>query len=349
MDIKFFKLGVDDDISGGCYFRQSVSPDQAEAVIVSATWSVTADDSSGAAYAPDAIIEASAHLPLYDIPSGESLEGRVATADVDYDIQEWSQQLSADAAKVITAASDGEPISGDYFQRRITRINDANRRMRGSVAHEVGKWLDAGKGVGIVGGSHSVSVGAAHAAANRNEGLGVLVLDAHCDLLGVEQTIFDYTHRSVVRNMIESIPTLGRIVEVGVREAERSEIERAEEAGNITLFTADRLAAERFEGRTWAEQCREIVAVLPPKVYISVDVDAFAMECFPHTGSPVAGGIGFDEAVYLFNTVAAEREIVAFDLTEVVPRLESGIDAKMGAQLLSRLCGAMLRSKNRKK
>ncbi len=345
MDINFFKLGSADDIAGGCYFRQSTAPEDAEAVIVSAPWSVTAGDNAGATYAPDAVIEASAATPLYDMASGEALNGRIATADIDYDIQEWSQQLNSDAEKVLSAVADGDSTTGDYLQRRITRINDGNRRMRGSVAHEVGKWLDKGKAVGVVGGSHSVSVGAIHAVANRNAGVGVLVLDAHCDLLDAEQSIFEYTHRSVMRNVVESVPDLGPIAIVGVREAARSEIEFAEKHKGITVYAADRLTAERFDGCTWAEQCRRIIGLLPAKVYISVDVDALSADCFPHTGAPVAGGMTFGETVYLLNAVAAEREIVAFDLTEIVPRLESGIDAKMGAQLLARLCGAMLKSK----
>jgi agmatinase len=55
----------------------------------------------------------------------------------------------------------------------------------------------------------------------------------------------------------------------------------------------------------------------------------------------------FDQAVALINRVAESgREIIGFDLTEIVPVMDSGVDAAVGARLLVKLCAAALKSKN---
>jgi agmatinase len=120
----------------------------------------------------------------------------------------------------------------------------------------------------------------------------------------------------------------------------------AEQHPKITMFCHEKLTAERFSGRSWAEVCDTVVAQLPSKVYISFDIDALSPECCPHTKRPVAGGMTFDEAVCLINRVAESgREIVGFDLTEIVPVTESGVDAAVGARMLVKLCAAALCSK----
>ena len=42
--------------------------------------------------------------------------------------------------------------------------------------------------------------------------------------------------------------------------------------------------------------------------------------------------------------VASGRRIVGFDVTEVVPKLQSGADALVGARMLAKLCAASLKS-----
>jgi agmatinase len=81
--------------------------------------------------------------------------------------------------------------------------------------------------------------------------------------------------------------------------------------------------------------CDKIIAELPQKVYVSLDIDGLTIECSPHTGTSVAGGLRFPEVVYLLGKVVdSGREIVGFDLTEVVPDLEDKTDAAVAARLL---------------
>ena len=348
MDINsIFKLSSSDE-AGGYYFDDRVSAEQAQIVIVSAPWSVTVDYGRGAAYAPDAILDASARIGLYDAASGLSLAGKVATAEADYDILELSEQLGSDAQKVVSHVEDGGSITGEYFARKLARVNGGAKRMHASVQSQVERWASEGKIVGVVGGEHSVSFGAVKAMSRRYEGLGVLMIDAHCDLRG-EGRIFDYSHDSVARNIIDELPQVAKIVEVGVRDFSEEEVNFAAKSDRLRLFMHEHIMAERYRGKLWATQCAEIVAQLPQTVYVSLDVDALTIESCPSTCRPVPGGIAFNEVVYLLNAVVdSGRKIVGFDITEVVPKIEYTHDATVGARMLVKMCGAALKGKTKR-
>lgn len=346
MDINIFKhLGmVGGDDNGGYYFRDAVSTDDGAVVIVSAPWAVTSADGEGASYAPDAIIDASTTIGLYDAVTGVSIEGRVATAEIDYDIQESSQQLGADAGKVLSHIEDGGSVSGDFFGRKLARINTGFRHMHASVARDVARYASQGKIVGVVGGDHSVSFGAIRAISECCEGVGVLFLDAHCDM-GGDSRIFDYSHRSIARNILEEIPAVSHVTMVGVRDCVERDVLELRKCDRASLFLAESIAAARFGGRTWRECCADVIATLPQTVYVSMDVDVLAPDCCPNTVRPVPGGLSFDEVAFLLGEIAAsDRRIVGFDVTEVVPKLQSGADALVGARMLAKLCAASLKS-----
>ena len=60
---------------------------------------------------------------------------------------------------------------------------------------------------------------------------------------------------------------------------------------------------------------------------------------------PVAGGLGFNQAVWLLDTlVRSGRRIVGFDVVEVTPAREERIDAITGARVLWKLCNLTLKS-----
>lgn len=340
-----FSLSSSDNDNGGYYFRDATPTADAPIVLVSAPWAVTSAAGQGAVYTPDAIIDASTHLSLYDVVSDTSIDGKVATAEVDYDLQESSLQLGGDAAKVVAHIEDGGALTGDYFARKVVRINLGFRDMHRSVGKRVFRFASKGKIVGIVGGDHSVAFGAVRSISSVYPQMGVLFIDAHSDLRPSGK-IFDYSHLSVARNIVDEIPAVSKLVQVGVRDMSREEIDFAKNHPKVTMFCHEKLTAERFSGRSWGEVCDDVVAQLPDKVYISFDIDALSPECCPHTKRPVAGGMTFDEAVCLINHVAESgREIVGFDLTEIVPVMESGVDAAVGARMLVKLCAAALRSK----
>ena len=342
--MNFLKRVLADDggADGGYYFCDNTPTEKADVVVVSVPWSVTADYGRGATYTPDAVIEATARCGNYDAWSGVSLEGRVATAEIDYNIQELSEQLGRDAERV-AQVGEGSSFTGDYALRKVKSINEGFDAMHRSTYEQTLRYAKQGKTVAVVGGDHSVSYGAVKAVAECNEGLGVLFVDAHTDFVA-EGEVFNFSHRSIARNIIEDIPLVERLVAVGVRESSRGESERVGGESKVELFPAESLAQARFEGKSWGEQCREIVERLPQKVYISFDIDALKIEFCHNTNAPVPGGMTFDEAIYLINSVVASgRKIVGFDITEVVPHLKNTMDATVAARLLAKMVVAAIK------
>jgi len=87
------------------------------------------------------------------------------------------------------------------------------------------------------------------------------------------------------------------------------------------------------------------VSQLPHKVYLSFDIDGLEPFLCPHTGTPVAGGLGYEQVMYLLDLVGKSgREVIGADLVEVAPGDEGDDwDGNVGARILYRLCGIVSR------
>ncbi len=341
MDWKDFDpngVGVDN----GNYFSLPCTAEESDLVLLSAPWDVTVSYGAGAAYAPDAMIGASSQLDLFDAAAPDQWRRGIATAPVDYALQERSQRLRGDAEKVIDHLEHGGSADDDAVSRKIRRVNEGCTEMNENLYRQASEWLDRGKLVGLVGGDHSTPYGVIRAIAERHEGAGILHIDAHCDLRERYEG-FEFSHASIMHNVLRDFPQVARIVEV--RDFCDAEYRRAQSDPRIDMFDDRRLAEAAFEGISWAEQCRRIVECLPREVYVSFDIDGLSPDCCPHTGTPVPGGLTFREACFLLESVVRSgRRIVGFDLVEVVPKYEERMDEIVGARMLYKLCGLTLKS-----
>ncbi len=333
-------VGVDN----GNYFGMPFTPEDAELVLISAPWDVTSSYGAGSAYAPDAIIEASTQLDFYDPVSPNQWLKGIATADIDYDIQEFSVRLRSDAEKVIEHLEDGGNPTVESIARKIRRINEESANINEKIYFQARNWLAKGKIVGLVGGDHSTSYGAIEAVSEVCGEFGVLHFDAHCDLRNCYEG-FEHSHASIMFNVLRDMPEVSKIVEVGVRDFCDDELALVRSTERVEMFDDYSLSMAKFGGRTWLSLCEEIVERLPEQVYISMDIDALSIENCPNTGTPVVGGLSFNEAVYLMDCVARSgRRIVGFDMVEVVPTLDNKIDASVGARMLYKMCGIALKT-----
>jgi agmatinase len=174
-------------------------------------------------------------------------------------------------------------------------------------------------------------------------------VDAHADLRDAFEG-FAYSHASVLRNVAERCPGVARIVQVGLRDlSEEEHAYAAASGGRVVQFHDADLARARFEGETWASQVARVVAPLPRDVYVTFDIDALDPTLCPHTGTPVPGGLSFQQAAFLVGAIVrGGRRLVGFDLVEVAPDPAGGEwDGNVGARLLYKLAGWMVRSDRR--
>ncbi|MBA4077191.1 MAG: agmatinase, partial [Cyanobacteria bacterium PR.023] len=178
----------------------------------------------------------------------------------------------------------------------------------------------------------------------RHDSFGILHIDAHADLRDAYEG-FTYSHASIMFNAIKE-PTLTKLVQVGIRDYCEMESDLvASSDGRIVSFYDRDIKTKMFEGMSWMHICQEIVSQLPDEVYVSFDIDGLDPKLCPNTGTPVPGGLEYEQALYLVRMVAESgRVIIGFDVNEVAPGDEDEWDANVGARLLYRLANLTAKS-----
>lgn len=318
--------------------------EEAKLVIVPVPWEVTVSYSAGTADGPEAILEASRQVDLFDETYGNFWQAGIAMDEVNKKIHRLSDKLRKKSCKVIDALENGKSVETDPKLKKLTdEVNVGCGFMVEWVEEITAQWLDQGKAVALVGGDHSTPLGFIHALAGRHEEFGILQIDAHADLRDSFEG-FQYSHASIMFNAIKT-PQVGKLVQVGIRDYCESEAEIMNDPkGKVKAFTGRGIEKMKFEGKNWKSICNEIISALPQKVYISFDIDGLDPTLCPNTGTPVPGGLSFDEATYLIDTlISSGKKIIGFDLNEVAPG-ETDWDGNVGARLLYRMCGALAKS-----
>ena len=317
---------------------------EAAVVLLPVPFEATTSYGGGAAGGPAAILEASRQVDLYDLEAGRPYQSGIHMLPPSPRVLALAAEARRAAEPVIAAGGPGDDAA---LLAAAARVNAASAEVDAWVEGEVRRLLGAGKRVGVVGGDHAVAFGAIAAHAAAFPGLGVLHVDAHADLR-VAYEGFERSHASVLWNVMERLPGVARLIQVGLRDVSEVEMDYARGSGGRIVCHGDAaLAARRFEGEGWAAQVRAIVADLPGEVYVTFDVDGLDPSLCPHTGTPVPGGLSFQQASSLLGgVVASGRRIVGFDLVEVAPGPAGDAwDANVGARLLYKLVGWMLQGR----
>ncbi|MDC1133549.1 agmatinase [Alphaproteobacteria bacterium] len=161
-----------------------------------------------------------------------------------------------------------------------------------------------------IGGEHSLTYGAVNGIyeglnlLNKNE-IGIIQIDAHADLRKNYQKE-KYSHASVMYLLSRENY---RIAQFGVRAISLEEEENRSKY-NITSFDAEVI---HQKGNI------KLPDDFPKKVYISFDVDGLDPSIMPATGTPVPGGLGYYESLYLIKKMITGRDVIGFDLVEFSP------------------------------
>jgi agmatinase len=317
------------------------SLEEAGVVLVPVPFEATTSYGGGAARGPEAILSGSRQVDLFDVETGRPYEAGIHMLPIPETIARLDRRARRASGRVIAA---GGVEGRDDLAAAAAAVDRACEQVNAWVERTVDGLLAAGKRVGVIGGDHSVALGSIAAHARRHPGLGVLHVDAHADLRRAYEG-FTYSHASVLYNVAERCPDVARIVQIGLRDLSEDEHRYAAASGGRIVQHHDAtLAAARFEGETWAAQVRRILAPLPRDVYVTFDIDGLDPTLCPHTGTPVPGGLSFQQAAALLSgIVRGGRRLVGFDLVEVAPARGGGEwDGNVGARLVYKLVGWMV-------
>lgn len=318
--------------------------EDAKLVFLPVPWEATTSYGGGTSKGPAAILEASYQVDLFDLEVDRPYEAGMFLLPESRKIRAWNKTAKAAAQKVIRAG--GRVGKNKVLAKALAEVNRLSKLVNEEVRRESARVLAAGKILGLIGGDHASPFGALEAVADYEGDFGILHIDAHSDTrLAYEG--FEFSHASILRNVIDRIPRAKKLVQVGIRDFCEEEWDYIQASkGRIETFFDLDLSRRKAGGETWRKLAAEIVGKLPPKVWITFDIDGLDPRFCPNTGTPVPGGLDYAEALILIGEVARSgRTIVGFDLNEVSPGKDSEWDANVGARLLYKLAAWTLASR----
>lgn len=248
-------------------------------VILPIPYESTVSYQGGTKLGPDAIIQASRFIELYDQELDDEPGPRVGVCTL--------------PSLHLTSAGP---------EAAITEL----RHAMDAILAEAGERLVIG-----LGGEHSITSAPVLAHADRlGEGrrLTVLQFDAHGDLRP-EYEGSRFSHAAVIAQCIDRAD----VVQVGIRAITSDEraLIRAREGSITTIF-----AEEMWSDEAWIDRAFD---ALGDDVFITFDVDYFDPSLMPATGTPEPGGPPWYPTLKLLRRVFEEKNVVGADVVELAP------------------------------
>jgi agmatinase len=242
--------------------------DESKIIIVPVPYDATSTYIRGADRGPAAILEASPALEFYDIET--------ATEVHRHGIHTVAPLLCGDDPEEVT----------DAVYRSVSGI------------------LGEGRFPVVIGGNHTVSIGAFRAASEAVPGLSILQLDAHSDLRPSYEGS-RLNHACAAARAKEYAP----LVQVGIRSMAAEELPYVDRG---RIFYAHELYCDK-------SLYDRAAGLLSDNVYITVDLDVFDPSVMPSTGTPEPGGPDYRELMSFLREVFTRKNVVGFDVVELCP------------------------------
>ncbi len=261
---------------------------ESKIIIVPIPYDVTSTWMKGADKGPDAILSASVNLEFFDI--------------------ETESEVHLKGIHTIDPLKPGD--SPDDLVK--------------TVCEKITYLLEENKFPVIIGGNHTVSIGAIQAFAKHFDNISVLQLDAHSDLRSKYEGSV-YNHACVIARARE----FAQVVQVGIRSMAAEERKFVD---SDRIFYAHELYYDKSLYKAAIDR-------LTQNVYITIDLDVFDPSLVPSTGTPEPGGPDYYEIMHFLKEVARRRRVVGFDIVELCPsptnKVPDFVAAKVIYQLLS--------------
>ncbi|MDI1354061.1 MAG: agmatinase family protein [bacterium] len=320
---------------------------ECETILIPVPWEVTVSYGGGTAEGPEAILEASYQVDLYDPLVKDAWKKGIAMDEINVEIRQRSEDLRLLAEQYISALANGEkPDNKDLKNIAASITKDClwlNKWVKDRVLH----FMSQHKFVGLVGGDHSTPLGMMQALAEKYNSYAILQIDAHADLRNAYEG-FEFSHASIMFNALK-IKQVEKLVQVGIRDYCEEELDLINSSnGRIKTFFDRDIKYALYGGDSWDRICNRIVKELPNLVYVSFDIDGLDPKLCPNTGTPVAGGFETEQVLFLLEKVVKSgRKIISFDLNEVSPGKTGGDwDANVAARILYRIANMAAWSNN---
>src|SRR5262245_2305863 len=219
---------------------------------------------------------------------------------------------------------------------------------------QVARSLSEGRLPMVLGGDHSIAIGSIAGStghfAKEGETLGLIWFDAHGDANTPETTPSGNIHGMSLAvslglgdpelvNLGGRAPKLqpGNTVLIGIHDLDPGERQTLKKSG-VTVYTMRDLDERGM--RDVVDEAIGIASDGTAGVHLSFDMDVVDPEDAPGTGTPVWGGITYREAHLAMEMLSDRAQIVAIDLVEVKPVLDTqNMTGILAAELAQSLLG----------
>jgi len=189
------------------------------------------------------------------------------------------------------------------------------------VHSKVAEIYKAGAKPLMLGGEHTVTLGAVQAAFERYPKLSILHLDAHTDLRD-EYLGEKMSHATVMRRIIEVLPP-ERVYRYGLRAGTREEI----------IGSGLELPLGLEGGQRDIEKALGKLPMDAP-LYVTIDLDVFDPSLMPGVGNPEPLGITYREFIQIARLLS-RRRLIGADVVELAPHYDqTGVSAVVAASVV---------------
>ncbi len=210
-------------------------------------------------------------------------------------IEIYDHELDLEPARQgVYTAPEVVPVPGDP----AATMEAIEKAVRGAIS--------SGSLPVVLGGEHTVSVGAVRAVAAAGKDFHVVSFDAHADL----RDSYDGTPLSHACFLRRALETAGGTA-IGVRSLSKEEHDFAAAEG-VRIAYAD----EIHTGGPGSVALDHI----PADVYVSLDLDVLDPSIMPSTGTPEPGGLDWYDLIDLLKRVISGRRVLGFDVVELCPQ-----------------------------
>jgi len=251
-----------------------------------------------------------------DIPPCSFKEARIHIIPVEMERSVSYGRGTAAGPRAILEASlqlesfDGKTIpaqAGMYTHEPLRCMAETVEKDIEEIFSEVARVIRKGGIPVMLGGEHTVTLGALSAFGARAKKIGVVQFDAHADLRDTYEES-RLSHACVMRRVHEmGLP----FVQIGIRS-----LSMEEDAFRRSHKIKSLDAAALFGGGIPAEV---LPRDFPDEIYITFDVDCFDASIMPATGTPEPGGLTWYQVMDLLEKISAGGKICGCDIVELAP------------------------------
>ncbi len=282
--------------------------EHSKALVLPVPYEATTSYGQGTRHAPQAIVDASRQVELYDM----ELYGEPAL--------EWGLHTLP------------------FLAPSLHSPEAAIREIGAAVAH----YAASGKLLGVLGGEHGLSVGTARGLRQVYGDFVTVQLDAHADLRD-EYEDTPYSHACAARRIADFSP----ITQLGIRSLDRTEAEfLRDNPEQVLCMPARTLLQSASAWQAGLDTLMQRVA--GKNVFLTLDVDVFDPAIMPATGTPEPGGLSWQQVLDILHVVVRHGSVIGFDCVELAPIPGLHAPDFLAAKLVYKIFSLILHARKQK-